>query len=467
MSTRGQARRGRRRSFRRRLLLAFTLVAGTSGLVLAVVSYVLIDAYRVRTSREQALDKVRLSLVGAPPSFSLSDFEDQLGAYRQRGGFETVVLQGDVVFSSTDQIGAKDVPPELRSDVHPGEIVDQIAEVTGRSQLVVGGISPGGSAELYFFFDRSDLLRTLSDVRRALGLSWLLTTAGAAAVGAIVARRTLRPVGEAARAAQALADGDMEARLAPGGDDEFGRLARSFNDMADALEVKIDELSEAAARERRLTADVAHELRTPLSGIVTLASLVEQELHALPAERRRPAELLVANTERLRNLVLELLELARLDAQQESVNLDPVSVVELLELAAAPSPGCEVLPADGGDQLIVLADRSRFNRVVANLVANAMDHGGGEVQLLARRDGADVVVEVRDRGPGIDEADLPHIFDRFFKSDRSRSSGGSGMGLAIALQQARLQGGELEAGNRAGGGAWFTFRLPQADAEHS
>lgn len=179
-------------------------------------------------------------------------------------------------------------------------------------------------------------------------------------------------------------------------------------------------------------------------------------------ERRRPGELLVANAERLRNLVLELLELARLDSQQEAVQLEPVSVGGLLELAAAPFIGCELVAPRRGDALVVLADRPRFNRVVANLVANAVDHGGEGVHVLARRDGDHAVIEVRDRGPGIDEQDLPLIFDRFFKADRSRSGGGSGMGLAIARQQARLQGGDLDAGNREGGGAWFAFRLPLA-----
>ena len=145
-------------------------------------------------------------------------------------------------------------------------------------------------------------------------------------VGAVLARRTLRPVARASDAARSLAEGLLETRLPVEGRDEFGSWAQSFNEMAAALETKIADLSAAQARERRFTADVAHELRTPLTALVGEASLLAEHLESMPPESRRPAELLVADVGRLRNLVEDLMEISRFDSGQESVHAETVDL---------------------------------------------------------------------------------------------------------------------------------------------
>jgi two-component system sensor histidine kinase MtrB len=173
--------------------------------------------------------------------------------------------------------------------------------------------------------------------------------------------------------------------------------------------------------------------------------------------------LLVKDVSRLSELVQELLELARLDAGQESVHLERLQVADALAAVCRVwSHEDQAIVATVDPGLEVMADRARFRRVVSNLISNAVRHGGGDVTIRARQLGADVAIEVADRGPGIPPASLQRIFDRFYKEDTARSAAGSGLGLAIAMEHARVQGGALRAANRPDGGACFTFTLPGA-----
>jgi signal transduction histidine kinase len=443
--------------FRTRLAAAFVLVAGVLSGLLALGSFLSIQEYRHRAFSRHAHEAARLGLLSAPPDLSLDSFE-LLDQFRSRAGFETVGVVGDVVYSSSPDIDAAHIPEALR-DLDRGELADATATVGGISYLVIGGTTADGTSRLYFFFDRRDVLDSVRQARNVLVVGWLVAMALAALVGHLVARRTLLPVAHAAAAAQSLADGLLQTRLPATGNDEFGTWALSFNRMASALEDKIEALSTAAERERRFTADVAHELRTPLTGMLSAASLLAEDLDRLPAEGRHVAELLIADVRRLEGLVKELLELARLDAGQEEVHLETLSLGEALTAVVRDCEDRPRMSVGAGDDLRVVADRARFRRVVSNLLANAAGHGGGEVEVVARREGDVVAVDVLDRGPGLAQSDLERVFERFYKADGARAGGGSGLGLSIALENARLQGGSLEAANRPDGGARFTLRL--------
>ncbi|MFP5326939.1 MAG: sensor histidine kinase, partial [Acidimicrobiia bacterium] len=177
-----------------------------------------------------------------------------------------------------------------------------------------------------------------------------------------------------------------------------------------------------------------------------------------------PARLLTEDVRRLQVLVAELLELAHFDAGHEQARLERLCLAEALRALTRSWDGSAPVHLDADDDVFMLADRARFKRVVGNLLDNARTYGGDGVEVRGYQDGDRVVVEVHDRGPGIDEADLERVFDRFFKGDHSRSTGGSGLGLAIALENARLQGGHLSAHNLEGGGACFSFTLRAAPA---
>jgi two-component system sensor histidine kinase MtrB len=279
-------------------------------------------------------------------------------------------------------------------------------------------------------------------------------------VAGLTSRWLLRPLAEAGRAARRIAAGDLSARVPERGRDEVGRWAADFNRMADGLERTIARLDAAQQQNRLFVADVAHELRTPVTALVVEASLLEGRLGALPDESRRAAELLVADVRRLRILVEDLMEISRFDAGAERPSSEPVDLGRIVTGAvAARLPGAAVALPDR--PLIVDSDARRLDRILGNLLDNAREHAPGapvEVALQATRDGP--VITVADRGPGVPGDAVAHLFERFYKANRSRAGGSSGLGLAIAAEHAELMGGSLRARARPGGGMVFALWLP-------
>jgi two-component system sensor histidine kinase MtrB len=247
------------------------------------------------------------------------------------------------------------------------------------------------------------------------------------------------------------------------GQDEFGAWATSFNEMADALEAKITALSEAQARERRFTSDVAHELRTPLTALVGEASILREHLDRMPEESRRPAELLIQDVNRLRKLVDELMEISRFDAGRETVLAEPVDVGALIE-AVVRARGWDGRVSVQGDGSSLTTDRRRLERILANLIGNAVEHAGAGVRVRVGSGNDRAYIEVIDSGSGIPSDHLPHLFERFYKADPARSSGGSGLGLAIAMENARLLGGDIEVRSELGIGTAFRLVLPVTES---
>ena len=443
-------------TLRRRLTIAFMLAVGVSAAALAFGSYFVVRHNLLADSVASGESQARRNLAVAPTY--LGQGTDQLlAAYaRSSAGFRTAGIRRGRSFSSSTSAGMRQVPAGLRRLVGRGELGYERTDVAGDQYLVVGG--PGGQdTELYFFFPENGLRHDLALLRNILagGVGILVLLAGFA--GALLARQTLRPVGRASDAARSLAEGLLETRLPVEGRDEFGSWAQSFNEMAAALEAKIADLSAAQARERRFTADVAHELRTPLTALVGEASLLAEHLDSMPAESRRPAELLVADVGRLRRLVEDLMEISRFDAGQESVHAETVELGSLTE-AAVRARGWDGRVRIEAEKVELTTDPRRLERIVANLVGNAVEHGVKDVTVRVGRDGSPFV-EVADHGPGIPPEHLPHLFERFYKADPARASGGTGLGLAIAQENARLLGGRIEVWSEPGEGTRFTLRL--------
>ena len=444
---------------RRRLTIAFTLVAGVSALVLAAGSYWIVRETRLDDSVERALDQSRFNLeLGSSVlegGTGRAATDELLAALSTRGDFETVGVADGASFSSSVSLGPEQVPKGLEPLVGDGQLAYQRAEVGGTPMLVTGGQVAGSSVDLYFFFSEQELTDDLAQLRNILLAGVVVLSLLGALVGALLARRTLAPVARASAAAQSLAEGLLETRIPVERADEFGAWAVSFNEMADALQGKIAALSAAQERERRFTSDVAHELRTPLTALVAEAELLGEHLDRMPDDVRRPAELLVADVGRLRRLVDDLVEISRLDAGAVTASAEPVDLRALVDTVVRDRGWNGRVRVEGaGGQ--VASDPRRIERVVANLVDNALEHGGGEATVLV---GA-ATVEVADDGPGIPADQLPHVFERFWKGDPARSGPGSGLGLAIARENARLLGGDVEVASEPGRGTRFTFRLP-------
>jgi two-component system sensor histidine kinase MtrB len=437
-------------TLRRRLTLVLALAVGLSGIALAAGSYFLVRHNLLSDSVDSSIVQTRRNLELAPLYRDTGDLVDQ---YKSRGNFLTVASRGGQTFLSGASVSLRSVPAGLRAVVARGELGYQRTTVAGDRFLVTGAPAANGT-KLYFFFPENGLRHELSVLRNVLlgGVGILVVLA--ALVGVVLARSALRPVARASTAARSLAEGLLETRLPVEGRDEFGAWAQSFNEMAAALEAKIAALSAAQARERRFTADVAHELRTPLTALMGEASLLADHLDQMPPESRRPAELLIADVGRLRKLVEDLMEISRFDAGAESVHAEEVDLAALVR-AAVRARGWDDRVRLEGDGLRVTSDPRRLERIVANLVDNAFEHGGSSVSVRIGEN----EIEVTDDGPGIPREHLPHVFERFYKADASRSGGGTGLGLAIARENAILLGGELEVTSEPGQGARFTLRL--------
>lgn len=458
-------RRTRPGGVRRRLTVAFVLVAAVSAGALATGSYLLVRQSRLAESLSRARIEADVDLglaSGLKPSLSphyLASFARQ---YEERRVHVVLAFPGQAGVASDSAVDPP-IPPALHRLVAAGQLGYQRMPVDGIPYLVLGGKVPDSTAQMYFLFSEGQIRDDLAQLRDVLLAGWAVIVLLALAVGRMLATRTLEPVARASAAARSMAGGELETRLPAAASDEFGTWAASFNLMADALESKINALSAAQARERRFTSDVAHELRTPLTALVAEASLLRQSLGKMPAEARRPAELLIADVTRLRTLVEELMEISRLDAGQEIVAATQVEVDSLIDGLIRAGGWRDVVALDGAGQGIVLwTDPRRLERVVANLVDNAVRHGQTGTRVVIGQQGGYAVLEVADSGPGIAAEHLPHIFDRFYKADPARAGGGSGLGLAIAQENARLIGGDLTVHSGPSGGARFVLRLPLA-----
>jgi two-component system, OmpR family, sensor histidine kinase MtrB len=440
-------------TLRRRLTVVLALAVGLTAAALATGSYVLVRHNLLSDSVDSSVVQTKRNLDVARAYGSTTDL---IRAYRSRGDFLTVALRGGKSYLSGPEVTLRSVPAGLRAIVARGDLGYERTSVAGRHYLVTGAPSPR-SGELYFFYAEDGLRHELAVLRNVLLVGGGMLVLLAALAGYGLARRTLRPVARASEAAHSLAEGLLETRLPVEGTDEFGAWARSFNEMAAALEAKIAELQAAQARERRFTADVAHELRTPVTALMGEAALLRDHLGEMPPGSRRPAELLIGDVARLRRLVEDLMEMSRLDAGVERVRSEPVDVAALVQ-ATVHARGWDGRVRLEGDGLRVTSDPRRLERIVANLVDNALEHGGSRVTVTVL-DGA---VEVADDGPGIRAEHLPHLFERFYKADAARSGVGSGLGLAIAYENARLLGADLAVESDPTG-TRFTLRLPVAE----
>ncbi|MCI0584649.1 MAG: HAMP domain-containing histidine kinase [Chloroflexi bacterium] len=461
-----------------RFRLAVTLLALVTVTVTAigVGTYTFVEA-RLRenllaeATRQAQFDlSVLLPGGGLPPGATRVDFQDSglIEAFQLRGDAELIVDFGD-----DDPYVSRDpllvvlgrLPASMRTAVDDGRLAYTWQDVDGRPTLIVGGQQADGPA-LYLVIDAAPLEGALGQLRIGLVAAGLIAVFVALVTANFIARRILRPIASGSRAAGRIAAGDLGARLPIEGRDELAGWAVEFNRMADSLEATIARLRAAQQQNRRFVADVAHELRTPLTALVAEASIIEAGLDRLMPDARRAAELLVGDVRRLRGLVEDLMELSRFDAEAETPRPEPVDLGRVVAaVAASRLPEARLSLPEA--PVVIESDVRRLDRILGNLLDNARVHAPGspvEVTLTAA-DGA-VSVVVADRGPGVAEDALPHLFDRFYKVDPSRAPSGtaaassSGLGLAIAAEHAALLGGSLRAAARPGGGLSFSVSLP-------
>ena len=323
---------------------------------------------------------------------------------------------------------------------------------------------------IYYLFPLSDEAATLQLLGRAM-----LTAAGllvllVAALTWLVTRQVVTPVRMARRVAERLAAGQLQERLRVSGEDDLARLATSFNQMATNLQRQIRQLEELSRVQRRFVADVSHELRTPLTTVRMAGDVLHDARGAFDPTTARAAELLQTELDRFEGLLVDLLEISRFDAGAAVLEIDDVNLVDVAHrivgatAALARQSDCRVLVETPDHPCLAEADVRRVERILRNLVTNAIDHAeSGDIRVRVASDDQAAAITVRDHGVGLGVGESAMVFNRFWRADpaRARTSGGTGLGLSIALEDTHLHGGWLQAWGRPGEGAQFRLTLPR------
>jgi two-component system sensor histidine kinase MtrB len=385
--------------------------------------------------------------------------------------------------TTTDGLEASSVPEELRERVRSSDLVEyQYARASYQDRedtnvLIAGRkieIPKSGNYEMYLVYSLNNQNRTLSIIKNALLLTGFALIFLIGLITWLVVRQVVRPVREAAAIAKKFTEGDFSQRMKVDSSDEIATLGTAFNEMALSLESQISRLENLSRVQQRFVSDVSHELRTPLTTLRMASEVIYGKKESFDPTIARSAELLIAQLDRFERLLEDLLEVSRFDAEVavlEPVDFDLISLIErCMEdvRANAHDHPISISIDHETEEVMIKADIRRVERIMRNLLSNALDHAEDKpinVTVVATR--TEVAVGVRDYGTGIEPSALSRIFDRFWRADpsRARVRGGTGLGLSIALEDARLHNGELDAWGLPGHGAHFVLTLPRIAGE--
>ncbi|MEU0602522.1 MtrAB system histidine kinase MtrB [Streptomyces sp. NPDC006393] len=409
-----------------------------------------------------------------------------------QGAFDVVTLpaddngnggRGPRASGGVDPTGS--IPEDLRARINSSmtaaqsytRIIYKDTDKKPQPALVIGKQvnDPNGDPyELYYLFPLSQEEKSLSLVKGTLATAGLFVVVLLGAIAWLVVRQVVTPVRMAAGIAERLSAGRLQERMKVTGEDDIARLGEAFNKMAQNLQLKINQLEDLSRMQRRFVSDVSHELRTPLTTVRMAADVIHEAREDFDPVTARSAELLADQLDRFESLLADLLEISRFDAGAAALEAEPIDLRDVVRRVVS---GAEPLAERKGTRIRVVgdqqpvvaeADARRVERVLRNLVVNAVEHGEGRdvVVRLAAAGGA-VAVAVRDYGVGLKPGEATRVFSRFWRADpaRARTTGGTGLGLSIALEDARLHGGWLQAWGEPGGGSQFRLTLPRTADE--
>ena len=497
------------------LRVVFTTLV-LSGLVIAVLGFFLVQSIaagllsnaenaassQVQNGRTSAIGQKSANVLaplasgdpGAPVSVAKTTARSLQLASENTGSYLVFIQLTNLGFSTVDWVGQTNVdipetiPPTLidkvkgeqKSGKYDNQTVARLVyEPTtlfynpGQGASVPAlavGVPLGQYYQLYYVFPFTQQQATLQLVQRILVGVGLALVVLLAAIASLVTRWVVLPVRHAAQAAQRLSAGHLGERMEVLGVDDLAALATSFNEMAASLEGKLGELEELSDVQRQFVAAVSHELRTPVTTIKMAADVLFESREDLDPAGHRSAELLQSQLERFESLLVDLLEISRFDAGAATLEAELVDVCDLVRRSAddaqqlAERRGGRIefrLPAEG---CLAEVDRRRVERILRNILVNAVEHGEGkDVVVTTAIDSGAVAVSVRDYGVGLRPGEQQRVFERFWRADpaRARTTGGTGLGLAISLEDALLHGGWLQAWGERGKGSVFRLTLPR------
>lgn len=396
--------------------------------------------------------------------------------------FEVLLLSSELsattIERGTNQISEDSLSLEIRNATSTER--QQVRQLTTLKYLdgsSVPGIVIGvpitlpslGRYELYQLFPLSNEIDTLTLLTSASAFAGLFLVLAFVLLALVLTTQVVRPVRLAALSAQRLSDGNLSERLNVSGEDDLARLALAFNSMAASLERQIDQLQELSKVQQQFVSDVSHELRTPLTTITMAADLLNSSSDEFDPASKKAAGLLLQQTQRFELLLMELLEISRHDAKAASLEVSLVNINELLEsllgelTPIATEMGFSITLKPALSNTIIWCDSMRVERIIRNLVSNAIEHTNAEgVQIEIESRDEFLNIHVIDHGVGLSEEHQARVFDRFWRADpsRQRTLGGTGLGLAIALEDAKLHGGTIRVKSEIGKGSTFTLSIP-------
>jgi two-component system, OmpR family, sensor histidine kinase MtrB len=373
----------------------------------------------------------------------------------------------------------KTIPTSLSERVRKkNDLVYQYTNMNYVTGAQIGGLAIGqkvqipnaGQYEMYIIFSLANQEQTLDLISSALLLTGFVLLLLVGLITWLVVRQVVKPVREAAVIATEFTAGDFRKRLKVVSQDEISTLGLAFNEMAESIEKQIARLENLSRVQQRFVSDVSHELRTPLTTLRMASEVIHSSKDTFDPIVGRSAELLVAQLDRFERLLEDLLEVSRFDAEVAVLEAVDFDMVQLVQRCAddlgllAKERKTQIYVKSKVPVIMIKADIRRVERILRNLLANAIDHAEeNQIDVQIEASEHDVAVGVRDYGVGLDENALTRVFDRFWRADpsRARIRGGTGLGLSIALEDARLHNGELEAWGRPGRGAHFVVTLPR------
>ncbi|MFJ6155507.1 MtrAB system histidine kinase MtrB [Pseudarthrobacter sp. NPDC092184] len=383
---------------------------------------------------------------------------------------------------ASDQLTVSVIPPELRKAVQESGKDQYWASTVipvgteDRPGIAVGNkVTFNGTVyELYLIYDLNSAQQTLDEIQSVLWAGGAVLVLLIGAVAWYVTRNVVSPVSHAAMVSEKLAAGQLQERMVVRGEDEVARLGASFNHMAASLQEQITQLATLSQMQQRFVSDVSHELRTPLTTVRMAAEVLYDARHDFDPINKRSAELLYNQVERFQSLLSDLLEISRFDAGVAVLDAEAEDILQVVTHAiegAAPVAaeyGSEIVLRAPEGAIIVEMDARRIDRIMRNLILNAVEHGEGKpVTVTVGASQTAVGIAVRDHGIGMAPAEAARVFDRFWRADpaRARTTGGSGLGLSIAMEDTKLHNGWLQAWGKKGSGANFRLTLPLRQGE--
>ncbi len=439
---------GRRAGLANRVAVAFAFISMVVALVVSGATYFGARLYLVQQREDAALNRALIDARILDADLARGQRPGKaLEALPETEDSQKLLQVEGVWYSSNVTVSPRELPPELVEMPGGAGALQRFSASNGETYLAVRVPVTGGVfIEVFSFKELNSALAILGWVLVAASIAAFVVGGG---VGRAAGKRLVSPLTDLADGARHITAGDLKARVAVPDDPDMAAISVAFNDMADAVEDRLE-------RERRFSANVSHELRSPLTGIMGTADLLESRLDRLPKREATLVEALNRQVRRFSATVLDLLEISRIGGDQ-LVQVEQIDIGLLIdELLSGRGLDPEVRR---GDEVRLLTDPRRFERVVGNLIDNAQRHGEGLTDLVVEQTDTGLRLTVDDAGPGIPPDLAGQIFEPFARGE-STSPDGAGLGLAIVREQVRLLGGNVEVAKSDQGGARFIVDIP-------